>query len=48
MDTSSTANVIGKLNKGDKVKIFKRVGDWYHTYYGQHGGYVSAKYLSLI
>ncbi|WP_085829071.1 glucosaminidase domain-containing protein [Clostridium massiliodielmoense] len=47
-DTSSTANVIGKLNKGDKVKIFKRVGDWYHTYYGQHGGYVSAKYLSLI
>lgn len=48
MDTSNTSNVIGKLNKGDKVKIFKRVGDWYHTYYGQHGGYVSAKYLSLI
>ncbi|MCD3211094.1 SH3 domain-containing protein [Clostridium botulinum C/D] len=48
MDTSNTSNVIGKLNKGDKVKIFKSSGDWYHTYYGPHGGYVSAKYLSLI
>lgn len=48
MNTSSTNNVIGKLNKGDKVKIFKKCGDWYHTYYGQHGGYVNAKYLSLI
>ncbi|KEH90707.1 hypothetical protein Z965_11600 [Clostridium novyi A str. BKT29909] len=48
MDTSNLNNVLGKLNKGDKVKIFKRVGDWYHTYYGPHGGYVSAKYLSLI
>ncbi|WP_072060513.1 glucosaminidase domain-containing protein [Clostridium botulinum] len=48
MDTSNTSNVIGKLNKGDKVKIFKKCGDWYHTYYGQHGGYVSANYISLI
>lgn len=47
-DTSSTSNVLGQLNKGDTVKIFKKVGDWYSIYYGQHGGYVSADYISLI
>lgn len=48
IDTSSTANVIGKLNKGDRIKLFKDCGNgWYHTYYGEHGGYVSSKYLRV-
>ncbi|MCD3351252.1 amidase [Clostridium botulinum D/C] len=48
MDTSNLNNVLGKLNKNDTVKIFKRVEDWYSIYYGSHGGYVSATYISLI
>lgn len=48
MDTSNLNNLLGKLNKGDKVKIFKKCGDWYSIYYGKHGGYVSAKYINLI
>ncbi|MCD3241345.1 amidase [Clostridium phage CWou-2020a] len=48
MDTSNNANILGRLNKNDTVKIFKKVGDWYEIYYGSHGGYVSADYISLI
>ncbi|WP_053293650.1 N-acetylmuramoyl-L-alanine amidase [Clostridium botulinum] len=48
MDTSNLNNVLGSLNKNDTVKIFKKVEDWYEIYYGSHGGYVSADYISLI
>jgi N-acetylmuramoyl-L-alanine amidase len=37
--------VIGKLKKGDKVKISKKVGNWYDIYFGDHGGYVSADFI---
>lgn len=47
MDTNSSSNILGHLNKGDKIKLFKDRGDWYETYYGAHGGYVSKKYISF-
>ncbi|WP_085829408.1 N-acetylmuramoyl-L-alanine amidase [Clostridium massiliodielmoense] len=47
-DISSTSNILGHLNKGDKIKIFKKVGNMYSVYYGEHGAYVSANYISLI
>lgn len=47
-DTSSTSNVLGQLNKGDRIKIFKKVGNMYSVYYGTHGAYISADYISLI
>ena len=37
--------VIGQLKKGDKVKIAKKVGDFYSIYFGMHGGYVSVDYI---
>jgi len=37
--------VIGQLKKGDKVKIDKKVGDFYSIYFGMHGGYVSVNYI---
>jgi N-acetylmuramoyl-L-alanine amidase len=48
MTSVNTKNIIGTLVKGQKVQIEKLVGDWYSTYYGNHGGYVSAKYIKLI
>ncbi|KOA76624.1 hypothetical protein ADU80_04990 [Clostridium botulinum] len=48
IDTSNLNNVIGKLNKGDKIKIFKKIGEWYEVYFGEHGGYVAADYIELI
>lgn len=42
-------NKIGSLPKGSRVKLFKNCGNgWYEIYYGQHGGYVSKDYISLI
>lgn len=43
--TANTNNVIGKLNKGDKVQLFRKEGDWIHIYYPAHGGYVAAQYI---
>ncbi|WP_231181820.1 peptidoglycan recognition family protein [Clostridium botulinum] len=47
-DTSSTSNILGHLDKGDKIKIFKKVGNMYSVYYGEHGAYISADYINLI
>ena len=40
-------NVIGKLYNGDQVTLFKKEGNYYHTYFGEHGGYVSADYITI-
>ena len=37
--------VIGQLKEGDKIKLDCKVGDWWSTYYGEHGGFIYAKYL---
>lgn len=37
--------VIGQLKKGDKVKIDKKVDNFYSIYFGMHGGYVSVNYI---
>jgi N-acetylmuramoyl-L-alanine amidase len=42
---SVSSTVIGSLIAGSVVKIDKRYGDWYSIYFGNHGGYVSAKYI---
>ena len=41
----SNSDIIGKLNKGTKVKIAKKVGNMYSIYFGDHGGYVSAEFI---
>ncbi|MGL4741201.1 MAG: GH25 family lysozyme, partial [Sarcina sp.] len=37
--------VIGQVKKGDKIKLDCKVGDWWSTYYGEHGGFMYAEYL---
>ncbi|APC41043.1 N-acetylmuramoyl-L-alanine amidase [Clostridium estertheticum] len=39
------SKIIGQLTKGEKVKIDCKRGNWYSTFYGDHGGYVSADYI---
>lgn len=39
--------VIGHLKKGDKVKLDVKVGQWWSTYYGEHGGFVHGDYISV-
>lgn len=47
-DINSNTNIVEHLNKGDKVKIFKKVGNMYSVYWGDHGAYVSSGYINLI
>lgn len=37
--------IIGQVKKGDKVNLDCKVGDWYLTYYGEHGGFMYTSYL---
>ncbi|HBI7084850.1 TPA: N-acetylmuramoyl-L-alanine amidase [Clostridium perfringens] len=37
--------VIGQLKKGDRVKLDVKVGQWWSTYYGEHGGFVHGNYI---
>lgn len=43
--TKDTSNVIGSLNKGDNVNLYRKEGDWIHIYYPKSGGYVYSKYI---
>lgn len=45
--TKDTSNVIGSLNIGDKIKLYRKEGDWIHIYYPRCGGYVYAKYIKF-
>ena len=37
--------IIGKVKAGDKIKLAGKVGNWWSTYYGEHGGFMYADYL---
>lgn len=43
--TSTNNNILGHLNKGEKVRLYRREGDWVHIYYPSHGGYVHKDYI---
>lgn len=45
---TTNSKIIGQLKKGQKVKIYKVHGAWYEIYFGNHGGYVSAKYIKKV
>ena len=40
-------NIIGKLYNGDSVKLFKKEDNYFNIYFGEHGGYVSADYITI-
>lgn len=44
-DTNISTNILSCLNKGDKVKLYRKEDDWIHIYCKPHGGYVYAKYI---
>lgn len=39
--------IVGVLNKGAKVKIGGHTTGWYNIFFGDHGGWVSDKYLQV-
>lgn len=45
---SINSNIIGTLDKGTKVKLSTKIGNWWNIYYGEHGGFVSDKYVNKL
>ncbi|MCM0648620.1 SH3 domain-containing protein [Clostridium swellfunianum] len=45
---STNFGVIGKLKKGERIKLGWREGNWWNIYFGDHGGWVSADYINVF
>ncbi|WP_297523350.1 GH25 family lysozyme [uncultured Clostridium sp.] len=37
--------IIGTVHQGDKIQLSNKVGEWWSTCWGEHGGFMYAEYL---
>lgn len=45
---STNSKILGVLTYGEKVRLFKKDGEWISIYYPEHGGYVSSDYIEIL
>lgn len=45
---STDSGIVGKLYKGDKIKVNERVGEWYKCEYNGQEAYVSTDYVMIM
>lgn len=42
---NTSSQILGQVNYGQKVKLFKTAGDWIHIYFGNNGGFIHKNYV---
>lgn len=42
---STSSSILGALQNGQTVRLYRKEGDWIHIYYPPHGAYVYGKYV---
>ncbi|WP_454055641.1 N-acetylmuramoyl-L-alanine amidase [Clostridium sp. Marseille-Q7071] len=45
---STSSKILGGLQHGEKVRLYRKENDWIHIYYGSHGGYVHGDYIDIL
>ena len=45
---STNSKILGVLNHGEKVRLYRKEDDWIHIYYSKHGGYVHGDYIDIL
>lgn len=45
---STNSKILGILKHGEKVRLYRKEGDWIHIYYPNHGGYVHGDYIDIF
>ena len=45
---STNSRILGVLQHGEEVRLYRKEGDWIHIYYSKHGGYVYADYIEVL
>ncbi|WP_291560756.1 SH3 domain-containing protein [Clostridium sp. UBA2485] len=45
---STNSKILGVLQHGEKVRLYRKEEDWIHIYYSKHGGYVYADYIDIL
>ncbi len=42
------SKILGILKHGEKVRLYRKEGEWIHIYYPNHGGYVHGDYIDIF
>lgn len=45
---STNSKILGVLQYGEKVRLYRKEGEWISIYYPKHGGYVYADYIDIL
>jgi len=45
---STNSKILGVLKHGEKVRLYRKEGEWIHIYYPNHGGYVHGDYIDIF
>ncbi|ASN68311.1 putative endolysin [uncultured Caudovirales phage] len=45
---STSSKILGVLKHGEKVRLYRKDGEWISIYYPKHGGYVYADYIDIL
>lgn len=45
---STSAKILGSYNKGQKITVYEKTGNWYRVSYNGKTGYVSSSYVKII
>ncbi|WP_291562133.1 MULTISPECIES: N-acetylmuramoyl-L-alanine amidase [unclassified Clostridium] len=45
---STNSKILGVLQYGEKVRLYRKEGEWIHIYYPNHGGYVHGDYIEVL
>ncbi|ARC84550.1 N-acetylmuramoyl-L-alanine amidase family protein [Clostridium argentinense CDC 2741] len=45
---STNSKILGILKHGEKVRLYRKEGEWAHIYYPNHGGYVHGDYVDIF
>ena len=45
---STDSKILGVFKYREKIRLYRKEGNWIHIYYGEHGGYVYADYINIL
>jgi len=45
---STNSKILGVLQYGKKVRLYRKEWEWIHIYYPKHGGYVQGDYIEVL
>lgn len=45
---SANSKILGVLKCGEKVRLYRKEGNWIHIYYSKQGAHVHCDYINVL